>query len=172
MSLEDFYFVSQIAAAVGIMLSLIFVGLQIRQNTAQSKADAAESAHRGLIEWLNGNVNADIAPLVIKSNTDFDSVTPEEYVVIAAGTTQLLLAMQEAHAKFLDGSLIESRWRVWDNYAQFSIVPSVVAIFKQRRSMFSDEFQAFFDSKIAEGDVRPRMHAHELEAFKKSEAAQ
>jgi len=84
----------------------------------------------------------------------------------------LLLAMQEAHAKFLDGSLIESRWRVWDKYAQFSIVPSVVAIFEQRRSMFSDEFQAFFDSKIAEGDVRPRMHAHELEAFKKSEAAQ
>lgn len=172
MSLEDFYFLSQIAAAVGIMASLIFVGLQVRQSNAQAKADAAESAHRGLIEWLNNNINSDNAPLVVKSNVEFGSLTPEEFVVMGAGAMQLLLNMQEAHAKSLDGSLIESRWRVWDSYASFSVVPSIVAIYEQRRSMFSDEFQAYFDGKIADVDARPGMHAHELEAFKKSEAKQ
>lgn len=171
MTLEDFYFISQILAALGIILSLIFVGLQVRQSNVQAKADAAESAHRGLIEWL-GNFTPESAPLVVKSNVEFDSLTPEEFVEIAAVVMQLLLNMQEAHAKSLDGSLIESRWRVWDSYASFSIVPSVVAIYEQRRSMFSDEFQAYFDGKIADADTRPRMHAHELKAFRKSETKQ
>ena len=34
MSLEKVYFVSQIIVAIGFVISLIFVGLQVRQNTA------------------------------------------------------------------------------------------------------------------------------------------
>ncbi|MEP0189905.1 MAG: hypothetical protein ABJP70_00465 [Erythrobacter sp.] len=39
MNLENFYFLSQIAAALGIMLSVIFVGLQIQQNTQATRAN-------------------------------------------------------------------------------------------------------------------------------------
>ena len=34
MSLEKLYFISQITVAIGFVISLIFVGLQVRQNTA------------------------------------------------------------------------------------------------------------------------------------------
>ena len=34
MSLEQLSYLAQIAGAVGVVLSLVFVGLQIRQNTA------------------------------------------------------------------------------------------------------------------------------------------
>ena len=42
MTLEDLYYVSQIVAVIGIFASLIFVGLQVRQNT---KAIRATSHH-------------------------------------------------------------------------------------------------------------------------------
>jgi len=35
MTLEHVFFLSQIAASVGVIVSLIFVGLQIRQNTGE-----------------------------------------------------------------------------------------------------------------------------------------
>jgi len=37
MTLEATYFVSQIIAAIGVMASLVFVGLQIGQNTRATK---------------------------------------------------------------------------------------------------------------------------------------
>lgn len=36
-SLEDFYFISQIVAALGIMASLVFVGLQMRAQAREAR---------------------------------------------------------------------------------------------------------------------------------------
>ena len=41
MTLETIYFISQIAAAVGVMASLIFVGMQIKQQNQLSRFSAA-----------------------------------------------------------------------------------------------------------------------------------
>lgn len=41
MALEEAYFISQIAAAVGVVLSLVFVGLQVRQNTRSLELNTA-----------------------------------------------------------------------------------------------------------------------------------
>ena len=43
MTLEQLYFVSQILAATAIVGSLVFVGMQIRQNTEQSKITASQA---------------------------------------------------------------------------------------------------------------------------------
>lgn len=166
MTLEVIYFISQVIAAVALVLSLIFVGIQIRQNTEQAKrneaatkAAAAESAHQALIEWQR-SITPELATIAVKANTDFDSLSPEEVFLMGTVITRLLLSMQEAHAKWLDGSLVDSRWRVWNEYAAFSVSPAVLKIWNQRRSMFSDEFQAFFDRKIAEGPANGKLHMH------------
>jgi len=39
MTLEDIYYISQIAAVIAIFASLIFVGIQVRQNSEQIKAN-------------------------------------------------------------------------------------------------------------------------------------
>jgi len=51
MTLETIYYIGQTVAVIGILASLIFVGIQIRQNTEQSKAAAAEAAHRSFLDW-------------------------------------------------------------------------------------------------------------------------
>lgn len=58
MSLETIYFISQIFAALGVIASLIFVGLQVRQNTRATKASAAFEATNSLASlneqlWAN-----------------------------------------------------------------------------------------------------------------------
>ncbi len=49
MTLEDFYFVSQIIAVFAIIGSLIFVGIQIRQNTRATRA----ASHHAVSNSLN-----------------------------------------------------------------------------------------------------------------------
>ena len=58
MNLETIYFISQIVAALGIMASLIFVGIQVRQSTRATKASAAFDATNSLASlneqlWAN-----------------------------------------------------------------------------------------------------------------------
>lgn len=161
MDLETIYYIGQTIAVVAIILSLIFVGLQVRQNTAQAKADAAEAAHRALIE-LQRSFTAENSAIAVKANTDYDSLSPAEVFFAGTIAMQLLLNMQEAHAKWLDGSLIENRWRVWDEYASFSVSPAILKTWEQRRAMFSDVFQKFYDCKIADVAEAPgrQMHMH------------
>ena len=55
MSIEKLYFISQIIVAVGFVISLIFVGFQVRQNTAllrQSMAAERLRANDFLLECL------------------------------------------------------------------------------------------------------------------------
>ncbi|MEP3051921.1 MAG: hypothetical protein ABJP48_04170 [Erythrobacter sp.] len=159
MTLEDFYFISQIAAALGIMASLVFVGVQIRQNTRATKTAAAEAAHRALVEWQL-STTPERAAIAVKANADFDSLTKEERFLMGTAGTALLLDMQEAHAKWLEGSLVESRWRAWDQYASFSVSPAILRLWGQRRSMFSDAFQAFYDDKIANTHSAQPLHSY------------
>ena len=51
MTLETIYFISQVLAAVCVIASLIFVGVQVRQSTKQAKADAVQAVHDNLSVW-------------------------------------------------------------------------------------------------------------------------
>lgn len=59
MTLEDFYYISQIVAVIGIFASLIFVGVQVRQNSEQIKANTrsikAAAAFEGTHSWAATN---------------------------------------------------------------------------------------------------------------------
>ena len=101
-----------------------------------------------------------MAAIAVKPNEDSDSLRTVDYFLLGTKVTPLLLDMQEAHTKWLEGSLIESRWRAWDQYAGFSISPAVLALWEQRRAMFSGSFQAFYDGKIAEAQSNQPLHSY------------
>ncbi|MEM8636758.1 MAG: hypothetical protein AAGF33_17465 [Pseudomonadota bacterium] len=148
MAWETIYYIGQTVAVVAIVLSLIFVGVQIRQNTAQSKADAAEAAHRSFLDWYY-NQNSEHGELFARAQVGFETLSAKERYLHTANVMPFLMNLQEAHIKWLEGSLVEDRWRFWDQFATIVSVPeSMKEIWKERRFMFSDDFQAYFDEKL------------------------
>jgi hypothetical protein len=59
MTLEELYYISQIVAVIAIFASLIFVGVQVRQNSEQIKANTrsikAAAAFEGTHSWAATN---------------------------------------------------------------------------------------------------------------------
>jgi hypothetical protein len=59
MTLEELYYISQIVAVIAIFASLIFVGVQVRQNSEQIKANTrsikAAAAFEGTHSWATTN---------------------------------------------------------------------------------------------------------------------
>jgi hypothetical protein len=79
MTLEEIYYVSQIVAVVGIFASLVFVGLQIRQNTRATRAASHNSVSDSLNE-INRMFaeNADLTKIWLAGMADRQALTAEE----------------------------------------------------------------------------------------------
>lgn len=148
MTLEDFYFLSQIAAALGIMASLIFVGLQVRQGTRQAKADAGEAAHRAMIDWYY-NQTPETAAIMSKAAQEDAQLSDAERYQYFAIAMPLLMNFQEAYLKWTSGSLDETRWLYWNNFITIvSRSSSADEVWAQRKSHFAPGFQEFFQAKM------------------------
>lgn len=155
MTLEAIYYISQIVAVLAVLASLIFVGIQIRQNTEQArrneeatKAAAAEAAHRSFLDWYH-NQTPEMAAIVAKGQAGLEGLSAEDRYMYFAICMPALMNLQEAHTKWAEGSLAEDRWRFWDRFATILSVPaSMKDVWQDRRFMFSDDFQAFFDQKL------------------------
>ncbi len=115
MTLEDFYFISQIVAALGIMLSLIFVGLQVRQNTRQAKADAAQAVHDNFAKWyLSFSEHPHLSNIGIKGLAGLDNLTPEETMHFITSILAVISYTQSAFYKWREGDLDDELWRSWE----------------------------------------------------------
>jgi len=115
MTLEDFYFISQIAAALGIMASLIFVGLQVRQSTRQAKADAAQAVHDNFANWyLSFAENPHLADIGAKGLGGLDKLTPEETMLMVTNLLAVISYTQSAFYKWREGDLDDELWKSWE----------------------------------------------------------
>ena len=79
MTMADLSNIAQALAAVATVLSLLFVGVQIRQNTRATRAAAHHNAANSLIE-INRMLaeNGDLAAIYVAGASDRKSLAPEE----------------------------------------------------------------------------------------------
>jgi hypothetical protein len=79
MTLEEIYYVSQIVAVVGIFASLVFVGMQIRQNTRATRA-ASHNAVSDSLNEINRMMaeNADLTKIWLAGMSDRAALSPED----------------------------------------------------------------------------------------------
>ena len=133
MTLEEIYFISQIIAVLGIMLSLIFVGLQIRQNTRATRAASAFEVNRMWAELnLEAARNGEYAQIVRKlfdPATDVEAFADEE----KARAELMIFGLVQAHLAqfrlYREGSLLERDWLLHGKWAaRFRHLP-LVALF-------------------------------------------
>jgi len=74
-----------IIANVGVIAGLVFLTFEIRQNTAQMRAEAAYAIHND-VQRLNQSVYADTAlsELLVKADTNYESLDPAEKERVSA----------------------------------------------------------------------------------------
>ena len=80
MTLEDFYFISQIIAAASIVASLLFVGVQLRQGDRTQRAGSLQSVLDGYRDrtFLPGITNGEVADIWARGLTSADLLDANE----------------------------------------------------------------------------------------------
>lgn len=150
MTLESIYFVAEIAAAITVIASLLYVAVQIRQNTLTVRI-AAGQAHVDAYDSLLQRITDDggLATAWVASATDPTVLDDAERTRVFGFAGVMFRNFEGAYIQWEAGVLDDRFWQgikrsMTDQYAH-----GVVRVFwSVRRHWFSDEFGDWFDKEV------------------------
>ena len=153
MTLDDLANLGQVIGAIAVVVSLIYVALQIRQNTNAVRSATAQTVHEHFAKWYH-LVAADdeLSQIVAKGLRDYQSLSEKERVRFVATFMAFLSYSQNAFLKWREGLLAPPLWRGWELVIMNLVcAPGGRSFWKDRAYMFGDEFRRYI-----EGDVMKR----------------
>jgi hypothetical protein len=146
MTLEQLSLLAQIVGAVAVLASLIFVGLQIRQNTMSQHVVAVESLAAAIAAI---NVPAMQSPVLGAALTkvvkDWSFASHDERVVAHYFLFCFFKLHEQAWYQHKSRVLDDAQWVGWENLIRFYYhSPGIQQTWwPSRRQAFSPQFQAY-----------------------------
>jgi len=145
--LSKIHQVGELIAAVAVVISLVFVGYEVQQNSQAQNRMATEAVVRdyvGTIRSVSGD--AELACIYAAGVRDFESLSGSQRLRLSAFFLSTFYAIQEMHNLAQQGSIEPSIWRGFDELArEVHRLPGVRQWFKTRRHWFSEDFQRYVD---------------------------
>jgi hypothetical protein len=152
MSLEGFYFIAEITAAFAMIASLLFVGIQVRQNTAATQVSNSQAS---LHAWtdLTTSMSSDegLSQIYVDSFYPDASTTDRDSLRLNNWVAAHLKTVEWNYLQWLDGNLSDDLWHgyrgaitlQWSLSSQFKEFWSLAG-----QSNYSDQFQDFMNKEI------------------------
>ena len=150
MDLAFFANLAEIVGTVAIVISLIYVGIQVNDSTRAVRSSTANETTSAISAWYSdiGN-NQQSAELFAKGLVDPESLSSGElaqYMYLAHG---IILQFQAAYYLSEEGTLdLELRKSITNNLAGVRELPGFLLYWSQRGSLFKPSFREFVDDVL------------------------
>ena len=147
MTLQDLGSIGSFLAAIATLITLIYLAIQIRQNSESVKSAAAQSVLESLNEAIqSAAATPQLSRVVALGQSDYDQLSEDERQQFLIWLFGWFRIIEQAHHNYFLGHLEP---RIWKGYAKHieSVMqaPAVRRWWKLRKSVFSPEFQQFID---------------------------
>ena len=139
--------VGELIGAVTVFLTLLYLAIQIRQNSQAVKNTAAQA----LLSELNGclrlgSSNPDTARAVILGQTLFDELSEEGRAQFITWIFAWMRTIELAYFQYVQGYIDEEIWEGQvAHLQQITHAPAVKKWWSHRRHFFSTRFQNYID---------------------------
>ncbi|MEH6637017.1 MAG: hypothetical protein V7700_15960 [Halioglobus sp.] len=138
--------IAEILAATGVVISLFYLGTQIRAQNRESKLAAMHEISEAFRDSYGQFRDGELAEFFVRGNVDFKSLTDVEKVRLFATINPLLKVFEEAFWQFRQGRFDEELWLpMVSQFSFFLAAPTLVQAWEQRRSHYNANFQKFVD---------------------------
>jgi len=159
MPLDQLANIAEISAAALLIVSLMYVGLQVRQSTKAAYASTNQAHAEIAMEYI-GLINASdrLADILHEGAMGLSSLKEGNLIRFMAFHDQIFVAYQPFYFQYLKGTL---DGRIWDTYKQAMV--SLLGQsgsqdwWKLRRHWFSEEFRNYVEDVVAMEQGKP-MH--------------
>ena len=147
-SLSDWALIAEIASAFAVVLSLVYVGYELRQNTnavlSNTQQSLLELAH-GVDAWLQSESFAEIA---VRGDEDYSVLSPQERRQYDKYTHNVLNVWEHAYYNNRAGLMEDDLWEAW-NDAFWTTSDSWGPIWARDKKLYGQEFRKYVDSILS-----------------------
>jgi len=159
MSLEQWAYVGEIAAAIAVVVSLIYVARQLGQNNellqAQARQNRFDLRVRDFLLPVNDQALADT---LVKCRND-ETLTDRDNFILGRYAGYILLAWQHVYMESQRGLIEESRlptegWRsqyTGERSLLTGYWPRLADFWEANKNVFDPEFVSWFEEKVVNG---------------------
>ena len=147
MNRDDIVQTISVLANVGVLAGIVFLAIEIRQNTSAQFADSRQAVLSASREEIILTIED---PGLVLALTNSEPLTPEENIRVDGLLSVILRAREFAWLQHSDGVIDDAQWST-----EFKVLSAFFDSSRARlwweavgRSYFSDEFVGFIDAEI------------------------
>jgi len=147
-SLSDWANVAEIGAATGVIVSLIFVGLQLRDNTEATEAATREAINQKDMEYLSLRLDSSVLAHAHAKLENDEVLSPLEESQLVHQEYVNFILFEHSFYQYKKGALEPEEWRRHENIVRLQIEGSRHAqvMWARHHHTFTPEFQRLVDS--------------------------
>ena len=147
MTLQDLGSIGEFVAAIATLATLVYLALQIRQNTKSSRSATYQAATRDILQAADQvTLDPELNCIYFEGLHDFDSLSREKKRRFASYMISLLRRYENMLYQTNAGMLDSDWWvGIGKNLEQVISQPGVQSWWKGARSLFRPDFQEFID---------------------------
>jgi hypothetical protein len=157
MSLEELSFVSQIASAIAVIASLIFVGYQLKHAAAAIRASSSEAHSAIYVDLIKSVVdNKDFALVWAVALHEPGKVKDADWVRFVAYTGAFFRFYESSWVQWQNSRLDAEHWATIERQAaDFRRFAGVQRVWEMRDHWYSGGFRNWFESLATENTALP-----------------
>ena len=148
MSIEALGNIGDFIGGIGVIVTLIYLAVQIRQNTIATRTDSYQAVITSASDWSREmSVNAEIADILLRGGREYETLEPLEKMRFSLAMSSFFRNMENLHSKFRNGAVDADVWSGWANRTHsFLTGPGTRRWWERNAAAFSPEFQRFLSN--------------------------
>ena len=136
--------IGEIIGAAAVVLSLVYLAVQIRTQNAESRVAAMHDISVGWRAASEQFTDGELAEIFIRANHEFDSLSEVEILRFLAGVHGIFRVFEEAYLQHTQGRLDRILWDAMNRqYASFLAAPAFRKYWDMRGFQYTERFQDY-----------------------------
>jgi hypothetical protein len=155
MKLREYALIAEVVGGLAVVIGLIFVGLELRQNTLMQRVTATQALsvnYENAVDALGKDTET--ACIYVRGIMGLDNLNGIERYRFFVLWFHVLRAGEQLHYYSLEGMVDERIWRGYERQLnEIFRYPGVQQYWEVRKDWYSDEFQGFVEQMIGRAPV-------------------
>ena len=147
MNWEAINAISQFVSSIAVVLSVLYLGIQVHRSTRVAKVAAQDAAASAVRDVTNTFMeNAEMSRIWGAGLEDLKTLSTEDQARFFHATHQFLKALETIHFHYLSGLMDKQLWLGWQELLRHYIAaPGMAQYWNVRNQLFSARFREFIN---------------------------
>lgn len=147
----------QVVGALAVVLTLVYLAAQVRQNTNGVKIGATAGAIAAVREWNYLLISdSSVRNVFRKALHGLENLSEDESAQFGAFTLNFIKIAENLHFQYVNGALDPSIWGAWEHHlSHFLTTAGCQQYFQRWRQSFNPKFQEWMDNQVPDTRFNP-----------------